>query len=94
VAARSAAASWLLATPADEPETAASQSGAEAWPSLAYEPVSVTFGLYSAVPDPASLDSSAKYPTMDRASSPLTSSGRDRAKKRRTIRVASISSHG
>ena len=66
-AARSAAARRPLAAPAEVPDTVPSQSWAEAWPSLAYEPVSTTTGVNSATPEAAARSISAKRSTKRRA---------------------------
>ena len=66
-AARPAAARRPLATVADEPETAPSQSAAEPWPALAYEPVSTTTGENKAMPEAAARSAWANRSTMRRA---------------------------
>ncbi len=74
-AARPAAARRDLATAAEEPETAPSQSAAEPWPALAYEPVSTTTGENKAMPEAAARSARANRSTIRRAWSPETDAG-------------------
>ena len=53
-----------MATAADEPETAPSQSAAEPWPALAYEPDSTTTGENKAMPEAAARSAWANRSTI------------------------------
>ena len=87
-AARPAAARRALATAAEEPETAPSQSAADPWPALAYEPVSRTTGENSAMPDAAARSACAKSATTRRAWSPEADVGAAPCTRRCRVRTA------
>ena len=96
-AARPAAARRALATAAEEPETAPSQSAAEPWPALAYEPDSTTTGENKAMPEAAARSAWAKRSTRRRAWSPEAEVGaapRTRRCRVRTVCSSSCSKSG
>ena len=69
LAARDAAARRPLAAPLEEPESFPSHSAADPWPSLVCSPLSTTFGVNRATPEPATRSASLNKVTYRRADS-------------------------
>jgi hypothetical protein len=90
-AARSAEANRPLATPVDVPESEPSQSASEAYPSFACDPVAITTGANSAIPEAADRSRLANRAATPRASSPVNRPGSASRMSWRTLSSAASS---